>query len=350
MKKIKEFTKRNLKVIVAFIIGIMISGVGVYAATILYNANEIGYDNTRVAINKNNANVTNVQDAIEVLYEKAEGPCKLKLGDYFTLTPTATSFTITAATTGYTRDQTINPSELNLWRVIDIHKDGSFDAVSEYVSSTAVYFRGTTGYANFVGGLQTIAASYAKPGYTIATRMMGYAGQTPTIQTKSETCTGTCQTTTTYAFDGSTNSAPSQTGTPTSTTWTGQEQEYSGGVLGDTLYLKDYALVSNVYKSDTATYGSTGLKAYNVSSKSSAKDYWLVSRRVRRSNGVTNWYFSGRYVDASGSLSSYDIRVFYDSWRDYSSNSYSLRPILTLKSGITVSGGSGTKASPYTIS
>lgn len=331
MKKIKEFTKRNLKVIVAFIIGIMISGVGVYAATILYNANEIVYDNTNVAIEKSaGVNVANVQEAIEALYEKAEGPCKLKLGDYFTLTPTATSFTIKTVTTGWTSDQTINPSELTLWRVIDIHSDGSFDAVSEYVSSTGVSFYGTTGYANFVGGLQTIAASYAKPGYTINTRIMGYGGQTPTIAD-------------TRDFDGTYNpndnpdvSPPSSTSTPTPSTGTGEE--YSGGILGDTLYLKDYLLVKNVYGN---------LKAKKVGTTTNT-DYWIASRSIN-CRSSSNFYFYGRRVMASGSLGNNGIRYFNSSWSNHS-YSYSLRPILTLKSGITVSGGSGTLASPYTLS
>ena len=333
MKKIKEFIKRNLKVIVAFIKGIMVSGIGVYAATILYNANEIGYDNTNVAIKKNNVNVTNVQDAIEVLYEKAKGPCAFKLGDYISLTPTATSFTIKTETTGYSSDQTINPSELILWRVIDIHSDGSFDAVSEYVSSTDVYFQGATGYANFVGGLQTIAASYAKTGYTISTRMMGYGGQTPTIAD-------------TRDFDGTYNpndnpdvSPPSTTSTPNPTTVTGDAyKEYSEGVLGDTLYLKDYLLVENVYGNVIAQKVGT----------TTDTGYWLASRKFNWFS-ASNFGFNGRCVNTSGNLIHNFFRVRGGTWTD-GTFSNSVRPILTLKSGITIRGGAGTKAIPYTIS
>ena len=73
MKKILNFTKRNLKVIVAFIIGIMFSGTFVYAtSSMLYASSEVEYDNTTVAIEKSaGVNVANVQEAIEALYEKA---------------------------------------------------------------------------------------------------------------------------------------------------------------------------------------------------------------------------------------------------------------------------------------
>ena len=186
--------------------GIIISGAGVYAVTVASSA--VSYDNT-----SSGASATTVKAALDELYTMAKTKIPdthFKLGDYFTLVPDASTFTIKAATTGYASDQTITPNELKLWRVIDIHSDGSVDAVSEYVSSTSVCFKGVQGYANFVGELQTIAASYAKTGYTIATRMMGYAGQTPTIQDTS-------------AFDGTTNTSPSTTSTSTPITGTGQE-------------------------------------------------------------------------------------------------------------------------------
>ena len=67
----KKIFKKKIKFIFGLIIGIIISGAGVYAATILYAANAVGYDNSNYPIKKNGVNVTNVQDAIEVLYDKA---------------------------------------------------------------------------------------------------------------------------------------------------------------------------------------------------------------------------------------------------------------------------------------
>ena len=344
--------KKNKKLILGIIIGLIVSGTVVYATGYAYAGSGVSFDNTNANLTKPNGDpVETIQEALEAIYTKTGtiqaqlNTCQsslpdtsFKLGDYFSLTPTLNSFTIKANTTGYTSDQTINPSELTLWRVIDIHSDGSVDAVSEYVSSTDIYFRGTTGFANLVGGLQTIAASYAKEGYTIDTRMMGYGGQTATIQD-------------TGAFDGTINRAPSITTTERPTSGIGQE--YNGGVLGDTLYLKDYQLVSNVYISDTTVYGSTGLKAYKVNATSTAGDYWLSSRAFYSSYGSYDAYFGfcGRHISANGSLSILNgyVRIFNTSWSDYNGIN-ALRPIITLKSGVTLSGGSGTKASPYTIS
>ena len=326
MKKIKELFKNNIKLVIGFIIGGIVFGtLGVYAATTLLSQS--------VYYNKSTsgASSTNVQGALDELYEKAKKcpNAPVKLGDYISLTPTKNTYTIKTSLTGYNTDQTINPSELNLWRVIDIHSDGSFDAVSEYTSSTNVYFSGTTGYANFVGALNTIAAQYQVPGKTIGSRHMGYGGQTSIIGDTS-------------AFDGTTNTPPSTTTTLSPTTGTGEE--YSGGTLGDTLYLNDYKLVGKVYKSDTSTYSSTGLKAYNLSG--TATKYWLASRHFDYSS-ATSFHFSGCYVITSGGLRLNFFRFFSSGWYD-NANRNAVRPILTLKSGITTSGGSGEKDNPYT--
>ena len=330
----KNFIKNNIKFILGTIIGLVLSGVGVYALTV--TAGQVAYDNTTSGLTS-----TNVKDAIDELNTKADNAgvkCAFEIGDYISLTPVQTTYTIKSSLTGWTSNQTINiagtsaSNGLRLWRVIDIHSDGSFDVVSEYVSSDKVYFNGTTGYANFVGALNTIAAQYQVPGYTIGSRIMGYGGQTEIIGDTS-------------VFDGTTNTAPSTTNTPDPTTGTGQE--YSGGVLGDTLYLKDIQLVGNVYKSDSTTYGDSGLKAYKVGTTTST-GYWLGSRRYGKNS--TSFIFLGRYVGpTSGNLASINFRRYTNSWNDYNYN-YAVRPILTVKSGVTKSGGSGSKTDPYTLS
>ena len=347
----------NKKDLLFLIIGFMITVPGVFAATIYFASDAVSYSNTTSQLTS-----TNVQDALDELHTsivnlRTPPPAPetaFELGDYFTMVPDASTFTITAGTTGYDTDQTITPNELTLWRVIDIHNDGSVDAVSEYVSSTRVYFKGLTGYANYVGGLQTIAAQYAKAGYTINTRMMGYGGQTATIQLKSSTCTGTCQTTTTYAIDGSTTYAfdDASPGTTTPHSYTGIGQEYSGGVLGDTLYLKDIQLVGDVYKTDIEAYGGLGLKAYKVDATTTYGSYWLASRHFFNASKVDTLIWGGRFMEPSLNMIYINsgFRYFdYDRWEDWP-GSNSLRPIITLKSGIQTSGGAGTLASPYTIS
>ena len=58
MKRVKRFIKGNIKLVVAFILGVIISGTGVYAA-ILYASSDVSYDNTSSGMS-----ATNVQDAL----------------------------------------------------------------------------------------------------------------------------------------------------------------------------------------------------------------------------------------------------------------------------------------------
>ena len=98
----------------------------------------------------------------------------VKIGDYVSYTPSKTSYTIPKSLTGYSSDQTINPSELDVWRVIKKNEDGTIEMVSEYVSSTIVNFYGGTGYYNLVSALNTIAKQYETSGITSNSRYMGY--------------------------------------------------------------------------------------------------------------------------------------------------------------------------------
>ena len=114
---------------------------------------------------------------------------ELALGDYIYLKPTKTSYSITSDMTGCVsgiyshycngingEPQTINPSELTVWRVIRKISNGTVDVVSDGVSSTKVYFYGTVGYQKVIQTLNMIASQYTNSDYVQSTRHMGYDG------------------------------------------------------------------------------------------------------------------------------------------------------------------------------
>ena len=321
MKKIKKFVKSNIKVIIAFILGISIAGsIGVYAATVIASSN-VEYSNTTSGLT-----ATTVQGAIDEIYEKAKTHCPegnvctetwAKIGDYVRMTPTSTSYTTSTSLTGYTSTQTINPSELNLWRVIRINSDGTIEMVSEYVSSIAVYFSGQKGYQNYVGYLNTIAKQYENSNYTVSSRHMGYSNQTPYITDTSQL------TRTDYPPSSATNSTTEAQG------------------LGDVGYKTDYNLVNT----------ALGTLVANKVGTTTAKDYWLASRRYS-SYSVSAWNFYGRYIGANGSLDYFNSGSLYNhtsSGFNENNCSREVRPILTLKSGIIPSSGNGSSSSPYVL-
>lgn len=70
MKKIGNKIKQNLKAIATFLLGIALTGGTVYAATVLPSS-QVGYDNSTSGLA-----ATDVQGALDELYEKSERNCK----------------------------------------------------------------------------------------------------------------------------------------------------------------------------------------------------------------------------------------------------------------------------------
>ena len=308
----------NYKLIIGFILGIILFG-GVVYSEILYNSNIVHYDNSNGTLTS-----SNVQAAIDELATRyaAVSSCPsdkicfakkstLALGDYISYTPSKTSYTTDTSMTGSASTQTIKPSELNLWRVISINGNGTVDIISEHVSSTAVSFRGQTGYQNFVGYLNVLAKQYETTGVTVGSRHFGYNGQTEYI------------TDTTYFV----NPAPWTCSTgSTSSSCNPKPQDYEAYGGGDTLYQSDYDLINTVLGTRVATNPS-----------GTATLYWMASRYYSYS-GSSYYYWNGRFVITSGSFG--NGRLYsYNSSSFYTNNiSSALRPIVTLKSGLSYYG------------
>ncbi len=66
MRRLSKFIKSNTRLMVGIVIGATVSGSAVYAATILFNADQVGFDNTGSSLSS-----TNVQGALDELYTKA---------------------------------------------------------------------------------------------------------------------------------------------------------------------------------------------------------------------------------------------------------------------------------------
>ncbi|MBR3660682.1 MAG: hypothetical protein IKN63_02130 [Bacilli bacterium] len=331
MKKIRLFLKNNFKLLIALIVGIAISGTCVYATSIQFDSNKVSFDNTSANLTKNGVAVTNVRDAIDALYEKSlctNNP--FNIGDYVSYTPTATSYDVTSTgVSGATG--TLNPSELNLWRVIKINPNCTVEVVSEYVSTTNITFTGKDGYLNYVYILNEIAKQYADENHTYtldpttapdgAYRNFGYDG-------------ATLQITNTTRIDNTTLGASGGLWYQKPVGLNGEES-FGGGDQGFTTDLK---LLSDA---------GVSIAAY-AKGTTTPTAYWIDSRMYKWDDAST-WSFVARRMNASGlpgggSLYSYSSSSFTSS----SDGGYAVRPVVTLKSGLSVS-GQGTSDSPYVI-
>lgn len=240
----------------------------------------------------------------------------VSLGDYIKMTPTSTSYEIDTTKTGYTgTDQAVlNPSELDIWRIIKINTDGTIEMVSEYTSSIDIHFSGRIGYQNYVGYLNEIAKQYENSKYTMKSRYVGYNDQTEYI-------TDTTKIT--------------QTTPPWNSNTVDNSNENQGG--GDILANNDISLLSSLGI----------LKANNCATKE-ARTYWVASRGYVYYSSQNKWFLGGRVVNSSGT---YEINGFYYYENGYKNgyNLITIRPIITLKPNITNFTGEGTAEQPYVL-
>ncbi len=245
-----------------------------------------------------------------------------EIGDYVSYTSEKTSYEIASNLTGYNTVQTINPSELNLWRVIRKNNDGTLDLISEYTSTTYTFIWGKTGYKNYIGTLNLLARSYETEGITSRSRNMGFNGQTEFINDET--------------FLDSEN-APWGENTTAENSPKGSKRESLGG--GDMLYLKDMELVQKAIGT---------LKANRADTKESAFAYWIAARKY--SNSEEGQSFTNLLIHGdSGGLNGHGV---YQKRNGVFSNrgvGCYLRPIITLNSTIQSISGDGTKGSPWKV-
>lgn len=217
---------------------------------------------------------------------KTEPVNTFEVGDYIDMTPTSNNNTISTDLTGYTSEQTINPSELNLWRVIKKNDDGTVDVVSEYVSNNEVYLSGEVGYLNLVESLNNIASLYDNVNYVQSTRYMGFSTQIGVCSTLDE-------------------------------------------CLSDTGYESDVSLVS------TALGTLIGNTPSGV-----ASPYWLASRSKNETGN------NARYINEVGVISDEQMIGSLSN----SPKAIKVRPIVTLKPNLEILDGDGKSAdTAYTL-
>ncbi len=338
--------KDNIKLIVGIVLGSLLSFTTAHAMQeIAFNSNIVLYNNTNSHLIS--TTVQNAIDELHDLYEQAVAPpptctsSPFQIGDYVDMTPTSTSFTPDRTLTGlvnYDAEEgkpagttavagTLNPSYLNVWRVIQINSDCTVEIVSVYASNVKVKFAGRVGYANYVYYLNEIAKQYANTTYTLdpatapdgAFRNIGYDHQTKQITDM------TMLNATTVPWQSITKSE--------------NDMESIGG--GDYQYTRDILLL----KEANVQLGTQG-KGSTIPTSFSTTTYWMVGRWYY---GSTNaWTFYVNTCDSSGWIGRVRLLFWENSSYQRAVESYAIRPIVTLKSGLTPT-GSGTAANHYVL-
>ena len=139
----KSIIKNNSKLLLGIIIGIAISGTGVYA-TILYASSDVGYDNTGSGMS-----ATNVQDALDELYTKSQNVVVDANSIDFNTVRINTGKTILASRKGVciNRNDILNCFKINNWNIenhkyFKVKKKHLLNAVFFLIIKKYLYFNG----------------------------------------------------------------------------------------------------------------------------------------------------------------------------------------------------------------
>ena len=228
-----------------------------------------------------------------------ENISNLKVGQYVKYTPSTERYTAN----GGASSSTFYPSKETVWQIFSIN--GSTISLISSDSVGSLTLEGKTGYKNAVSILNNIANAYVNGEYATSGRSIG-------------------------SGSGSIGEID-ETSNPI--TW---EETYTNGKNGspykDVLHRADKAIIKDN-------------ESLHISS-----DVWLASRHIIVSEEHT--YFAVRYLPSNNEEAAYSIFASKANGAKESLGSKTLgvRPIITLRSYVEISGGNGTLGNPYTLS
>ena len=106
----------------------------------------------------------------------------LKVGDYVKMLPISYNITLVGRdkfpmggsqyTGGNVSSIQLNPSNIDLWRVIKVNDDNTIDMVSEYVTDETGRYNGRVGYYYYNDTLKSVAKQYKTDSFVQSTRYM----------------------------------------------------------------------------------------------------------------------------------------------------------------------------------
>ena len=300
--KISKFIKNNYKFLIGVIVGLLLSGTGVYAANTIYSKN-VTYDNSNSGLS-----ATNVQDALDETYSKC-------------IPPSSTDKIInlyndgSSINTVHIGGDTSNPQvKLNATQGIMLDNNGDY----------RYYGADPNNYVSFNGETWRIIGAFNNVDDGTGTK------ETRLKIIRDESIGD-------YSWDSSESTINSGYGVndwskgddgacPRATTWTGKI-----GII----YPSDY-----VYATDLSLCIEVGT---NYDESICRTNNWMPEDQwtIMPSSSMKSLVFR---ISSSGEIyySSFFLENTYQTY-------YEIYPVLYLKSSITITGGFGTSSDPYTL-
>ena len=277
-------------------------------------------------------------------YEITNGEITVKVGDYVLNYDEGTGSTqIETTESGHTEQQTLTTENLG-WRILGIGENGGLELISDNPTTATLTLSGETGYLNAEEVLNTACNElYGKGQYAESARSLNVEDVNKLANYDPETYTGYGDLWK-YRFSTEADCMQSSTSTDNGQTWSDwenitDEQYQTFRIPGST----DTISVDNPKESQEIKYTNyvyiieshiTDTEIANMITVRRTGKYWLASRMVFCDSDYTT--FSVRYIymgrERYGS--------FYCSNGDSYSPSWSVRPVVSLKSNIQLEGNS----------
>lgn len=285
----------------------------------------------------------------------------VKIGDYVAYeVKEGESYTATAESTGYDEDQVFETTGDEKWRVLSIEDDGTINLILDGIVVTKydkeLYLEGIDGYTNGVEILNEVCAIYGTGEFAQSARSMKSDDITNMFdmeklidyyqdeyETDIESTTVSEQLNEIYKLIHVLNETQTTIDGTTYTYYDMFNWTPSSSKIGFD------KVISNETYLDLLLLGQR--TEYN-------DDVWLADEIVSQGGVVTGnvvelgiYYYSYyNYTQRKWStLELSDLYRNYGSGEQNNSGSHSLRPVVTLKSSVTIDGGSGTEDDPYTL-
>lgn len=240
--------------------------------------------------------------------------------DYVKYYPSATSYNVDTNLTGAPSDGTINPSKLTTWRVFK--KTNSYiELIPVGASDKTIRLSGLTGYANFIYVLNRASEAYINKDYSVSARSFGYNGKSTEMITD-------------YSVLNNITSRPCPS------TYSSSNEPLGCGD-NEGRWNNDYIILKDTFLTERS---SSNLYPAGMPGS------WLAIRGFNSAK-PTDWSFVPFSLDGSYAANGTWIYQYVLGNESPSINAYSFKliPIIRLKNDISITGGDGSKESPYTL-
>ena len=293
-----------------------------------------------------------ISEWIQTGYEITNGKITVKVGDYVLnydeLSNGAQSSKIEVTESGYTDPQNLTTEDLG-WRILGIGENGGLELISDNPTSAKITLSGETGYLNAEEVLNTTCNElYGQGQYAAGARSLKVEDINKLANYNPKTYSGYGDLWK-YRFSTETNSMQSSTSKDKGKNWSDWENIHVSGSVYQIFRMPGSTETISAENPKESEEIECTSYSYTISSNIIDVKIADMIAKGKEENYISQWLASCTVFCSSNAASFYVHRVrdgninychLYNSYEYIESPSYTVRPVVTLKSNIQLEGNS----------